>query len=221
MVEVPKFVAAYLRDAMKVWLFPVTTISDAADRELTVGQIAGVFVSLVLLTSVLSGLSGLLLNPSAVAATLSFGALVGELSWIVVFAIGGAVLLLAIRIVGGRATPRRLFSALLVFPGIHALVAFLALLVAVVGVVSMWAGTADLLTSLGFVGSVALTLILLSYTVLVARYGGRLGFAAALGATLLYLFMMLGLDFLFQLYVLGEPFVPLGRGGIADLIRAS
>ena len=192
--------ASYLLDGLRVWPLPVTTFSRAAERELPAGQIAG----LVLLFAVAVCLAEWFYLVAFVQQ--------GEplSGWFVIarfvlvcayFMLGAGLLFASTRLFGGQASFRRLLCAYLVFLSIS----LVAWLVAAGAAFTLRAlDAAAMIDPVWMIGSLALTLILAAYAVLAARFGGMLGFPAAIGAALVYLASSVALDMAYRRLVFGE-----------------
>lgn len=189
MASIGRTLGAYLADGLQVWLFPVSTFQRAADREFS----APTFVVVLLILGVMSGivafLSSIPLLGGALLHMLPL-ALLSELLWVFVqVVIGGALLYGAVRLFGSRASIRRMFSTMLVFPALQLIASLVALVVfaVMIPMSSDPMSTMQTLGTLASVGSLALSLIMISYMVIAARFGGVVPYPAAFGATFIVL----------------------------------
>lgn len=185
MDSIAKASGAYLAHGLGVWIFPVTTFQRAADRELPLTTIFAVALILATVRSAFDFLLGMLFLGEALAGFLMWGILITTLGALVVFLFGSSTLYGAARLFGGQTTAGRLFSATLVFLAIEVFISGLALcLLFVASLIASEPNSAfAAYRGLAPMGSFAFILIAISYTVLAARFGGRLGWPAAVGAT--------------------------------------
>ena len=187
MASIGRTLGAYLADGLQVWLFPVSTFRRAADRDLSVRTFVAVLVSLGLISGITAFLSSVALLEGPVTQILPL-ALFSEMLWVFVQVLmGGGLLYGAVRLFGSIAAPRRMLSAMLVFPALQLVVSLvvLVLLAFVLPMASDRMTTIQSVGTLGSIASMALAFIMISYTVLAARFGGAVGYPAATGATLL------------------------------------
>lgn len=200
-----KAIGAYLGDSLKIFLVPVSTISNAADRNLTIAQAAAVLLVLAIGAQILS--FGLGIVPGGVGQPQSLtSALLDVVSYIGFFLIALLVMFALMIVFGSKSNLRKLFSAKLdlaaaVIGGF--LLAFIikaAIAVLFLGAVD---GSAGLLINMGEqIGMVTLGLIIGVYGIIVLRFGGELSWLLAAIVGVIHFALMVGMFGAYSVIVL-------------------
>lgn len=220
MASLPGNIAAYLGDSVRVFLFPATTIREAADRNLPWGQILGVAVFLVMAINVVDWAAFRLIQSvdETLATPLDIGITTGILTFLVLpiayIFVSGAILFGLTTVMAGQGTARHLYSAFLVLVGFTLATTVLRFLL----VLFMWwrvdntmGGSSELLSMLFFllqIGPVVASCILLSYAILASRFGGVLGYGRATLAAFAHLVVLVAFDMLRSEVLLGSSRSP-------------
>lgn len=198
-------ISAYLADSLKIFALPVTTIRRASDRNLGVGDGVGILAAL----TVVAGLLRLVISyvPGGDQGTISVTALaLEEFSHFLFFLISYLVLFALIITFGGSTNLGRLLSAKLslaaAIVGALVLALFAKLLIGLL-FLGQSSGVAGGLYLLGSeFGFAAIGLVLAVYTIIVARFGGRLSWAVAAIVGLLHFAIVVALVYAYQVIIL-------------------
>ncbi|MEM8540915.1 MAG: hypothetical protein AAGF25_08155 [Pseudomonadota bacterium] len=167
-------IGAYLGDSLKIFLVPVSTISRAADRNLTIVQAGSVLLMLAVIAQAVRYATNIVPGGTNLPYSLTESVL-ETVSYIGFFLIALLVMFSLMVVFGGNSNLRKLFSAKLdlastVLRGY--LLAFLikaAIAVLFLGAVG---GSAGLLINMGEqIGLVTLSLIVGAYSIIVLRFG--------------------------------------------------
>lgn len=187
---------SYLADSLKVFLLPVSTIRNAAERQLSFGS---AFVVLVLLAVVAGGLQLILSQmPGGLGEPACFFDVVSQtIAYIVFFIIALGLLFGLIVSFGGKARFTRLFAAKLSLASTVVGAFVIGLLgKLLIGLLFLGAqdGVAGGIIVLGEqFGMMAIGLIAAFYTIIVARFGGEISWPIAIVVTIIHFLLMLAI----------------------------
>lgn len=201
--------AAYLSDGVRVVATPVTTIAEAAARELTLGVAVAIFAVLFLIDALLS--SFVMFGLAAMGA-ISPGVVLAVVGQDFAYALAAGVMILAvayslITILGGQGTLRRFLSGALVVKMFLVLCSAVAL-IALMGMISVgFMFLAPIATYLPILAAI----IAIAYGVLAVRFGGLVDYARAFVITFLSMAIWVGLALLLN----DNP--PMSIFGLSDL----
>ena len=186
----------YLADSLKIFLLPVSTIRNAAGRNISIGTAAFVLV----LMSVVAGLIQYVIGqmPGGIGAPPEIAGIVQQIAaYIVFFLIALGLLYALVVIFGGTAGFTKLFAAKLTLSS--AVVG--ALLIGLIGkmiigllFLGVQDGVGGGLVLLGEqFGLLAIGLIVAVYTIIVARFGGAISWPKALIAAVVHFALMVAI----------------------------
>jgi hypothetical protein len=187
---------SYLADSLKVFLLPVSTIRNAAERQLSFGS---AFVVLVLLAVVAGGIQLILSQmPGGLGEPASLGDVVSQtIAYIVFFTIALGLLFGLIVSFGGKTQFTRLFAAKLSLASTVVGAFIIGLLgKLLIGLLFLGAqdGVAGGVIVLGEqFGMMAIGLIVAFYTIIVARFGGEVSWPIAIVVTVVHFLLMLAI----------------------------
>ena len=200
-----KAIGAYLVDSLKIFLVPVSTISKAADRNLTIVQAGSVLVVLAVIAEALRYATSVVPGGTNLPSSLT-ESLLETVSYTGFFLISLLVMFSLMIVFGGKSNLQKLFSAKLdlastVLGGfLLAFVAKAAIAVLFLGAVG---GSAGLLINMGEqIGLVTLSLIVGAYSIIVLRFGGELSWLLAVIAGVIHFVLMVGIFAAYSFIVL-------------------
>lgn len=200
-----KAIGAYLGDSLKIFLVPVSTISNAADRNLTIAHAGSVLLVLAIVAEILRYVLSIVPGGASERSSLT-EAVLDTINHVGFFLIALLVMFALMIVFGGKSTLRKLFSAKLdlaaaVLGGFLLAFAFKATIaVLFLGAVD---GAAGLLINMGEqIGLVTLGLIIGAYSIIVLRFGGELSWLFAVIAGLIHFVLMVGLFTAYNFIVL-------------------
>lgn len=189
-------IGAYMLDGLQVFLRPVTVIARAADRHLSPIAIILVLVALTLATDAVRLLSEII--PPAFNSQLSFlDVLLDALDFIAIFAIGTLILFGTLVVFGSKASIFRFFAAALSLAAtVFGAFVFAFVIKAVVALLFLGSDGGGLEMLGRALGPAVLGLLLVSYSVIVARFGGEVSWLIAVIATVVCFAMLVAASFI-------------------------